>query len=319
MPRYDGVSFDALLNQPSGEEQPDTGAAFRAPADPSVAEPVTTPVQVAKQRSQPRTEAIAQPPVLPATQHGVPEDVAASAADGATLTRRQLRAMLQAQAANDEVRNSNGEATEHEETVVEALPEPPRSDAPVPAPRPAASAPVIPEPPAPIVPAASAPQRSFEPPAAHVSLRAAEDDDARAGSGRSVVSTGSTTTSNALILPVVPSAADATGPLTSTGEILVTGSIDLPRGLGSTGQHPNHFDTSDIDRLFEQAEGEGATPDVAPVRASRAVSTHTSTRNMITPPKARGTKLPTVLAITAGVLALCVVGLLVAGYVFKVF
>jgi hypothetical protein len=325
MPRYDGVSFDALLNQPPAEEQPDTGAAFRAPADPGVPEPVTTPVRVARQATQPRTESIAQPPVLPATPRAAADDDTASAPDGATLTRRQLRAMLQAQAANDDARNANDEeATERDGDVIvaESLPEPPRSDAPVPAPRPAASAPVIPEPPAPIVPAAPEPaQRSFEPPAAHVSLRGAEseDDDARTGSGRSVVSSGSTTTSNALILPVVPSAADATGPLTSTGEILVTGSIDLPRGLGSTGQHPNHFDTSDIDRLFEQAEGEGATPDVAPVRASRAVSTHTSTRNMITPPKARGTKLPTVLAITAGVLALCVVGLLVAGYVFKVF
>jgi hypothetical protein len=137
---------------------------------------------------------------------------------------------------------------------------------------------------------------------------------------RSTVSSGSATTSNALIIPNVPSVADAMGPLTSTGEILVTGSIDLPRSLGATGQRSDRFDSSDIDRLFEQPEaGEQTESTVAPIRASRAVSTHTSTRDVITPRRTYGNKLPTVLAITAAVLALGVVGLLVAGYILKVF
>jgi hypothetical protein len=89
--------------------------------------------------------------------------------------------------------------------------------------------------------------------------------------------------------------------------------------LGATGTHSDRFDSSDIDRLFEQSEGEQNTADVAPIRASRAVSTHTSTRDTITPRKHPSNKLPTVLAITAAVLALGVVGLLVAAYVFKVF
>jgi hypothetical protein len=121
-------------------------------------------------------------------------------------------------------------------------------------------------------------------------------------------------------MSVVPSVADATGPLTSTGEVLVTGSIDLPRGLGSTGQHPDRFDTADLDRMFDQPDPIGDnSANVAPVRASRAVSTHTSTRGMITPPKSRGTKLPIVLAITAAVLFVGVAGLLVAGFIFHAF
>ena len=71
--------------------------------------------------------------------------------------------------------------------------------------------------------------------------------------------------------------------------------------------------------MFEQDENEFNTSDVAPIRASRAVSTHTSTRGVITPPKKRGGRLPVVLSITAAVLAIGVVGLLVAGYILKVF
>jgi len=58
---------------------------------------------------------------------------------------------------------------------------------------------------------------------------------------------------------------------------------------------------------------------VQPVRASRAISTHTSTRGVIAPPKKRGNTLPVILMVTAGVLAVGVIGLLVAAYVLKVF
>ncbi len=136
---------------------------------------------------------------------------------------------------------------------------------------------------------------------------------------RSAVSSGSVTTANALILPSIPSVGIGASPLTSTGELIVTGSIDLPRSLGSTGQHPDHFDSSDIDRLFEESDAAPATSSVAPVRASTAVATHTSTRGMITPPKSRGNKLPVTLAVTAAFLALGVAALLVAGYVFHAF
>jgi hypothetical protein len=165
-------------------------------------------------------------------------------------------------------------------------------------------------------------RQPYQPPVGHWSTAGDLDDKNQQFDqvlSRSVGASGAATTTNALILPVVPSAPDATGPLTSTGEILVTGSIDLPRGLGSTGQHPDRYDTSDMDRMFEHDGDEFNTSDVAPIRASRAVSTHTSTRGVITPPKKRGGRLPVVLSITAAVLAIGVVGLLVAGYILKVF
>lgn len=105
----------------------------------------------------------------------------------------------------------------------------------------------------------------------------------------------------------------------NTGEILVTGSIDLPRGLGATGAHPDRIDSSDIDRLLDGEENEFNTSEVSPVRASRAVSTHTSTRGVIAPPKKRGNTLPVVLMVTAGVLAVGVIGLLVATYLLNLF
>ena len=132
--------------------------------------------------------------------------------------------------------------------------------------------------------------------------------------GSGTAATGAT---NALILPALP-VSDATGPLLSTGDVLVTGSIDLPRSVGSTGAHPRRYDSADIDRLLDEPDEPIATSELAPVRASRAVSSHTSTRGVMAPPKARGNRLPIVLAITAGVLALAVIGLIVAGYVFRV-
>ena len=207
---------------------------------------------------------------------------------------------------------------------VAPAPQPPTAFVPV-APAPPV-APAAPTPPAPQVSDAKAVDESerqpYQPPVGHWSTAGELDDKNQQFDqiiSRSVGSSGAATTTNALILPVVPSAPDATGPLTSTGEILVTGSIDLPRGMGSTGQHPDRYDSSDMDRMFEQDENEFNTSDVAPIRASRAVSTHTSTRGVITPPKKRGGRLPVVLSITAAVLAIGVVGLLVAGYILKVF
>ena len=100
---------------------------------------------------------------------------------------------------------------------------------------------------------------------------------------------------------------------------MITGSIDLPRSLGATGQHPNLFDSSEMDRMLDQLDEGGHHNDVAPVSASRAVSTHTSTRGVMTPPRKRGASLPTVLAITAAVLAIGVLSLFVVGYAFNIY
>jgi len=129
---------------------------------------------------------------------------------------------------------------------------------------------------------------------------------------------GSPTTSNALILPLIPNQGTTSGPLSNTGEILITGSFDLPRSLGETGQHPNHFDSADVDQMIDQLDDSSQT-DNAPVSASRAVSTHASTRNVMTPPKKSGVTLPVVLVVSTAALAVSVSALLFVGHLLQIF
>jgi hypothetical protein len=128
----------------------------------------------------------------------------------------------------------------------------------------------------------------------------------RGGVGRGVP-----TTTNALILPTLPDHTGIPAPLADNGEIIVTGSIDLPRSFGATGVHPSQIDSSDVDRLFDQVE-DGATAG-APVSATRAISTQSAAKAVMAPPSKEGMNVPLVLAVTAGVLALGVVATLVVG------
>ena len=125
-------------------------------------------------------------------------------------------------------------------------------------------------------------------------------------------------TTNALVLPNFPTAEQLTGPVGSTGEILITGSIDLPRSVSVNGRHPSRYDRAEVD-LFDQSDREDAAPDSAPVRAIRAVSTHTSSQGIIATRRPKGNNLPVILSITAGVMMVGVVVLVVAGMVFKIF
>ncbi|WP_156891287.1 hypothetical protein [Agromyces subbeticus] len=141
---------------------------------------------------------------------------------------------------------------------------------------------------------------------------------------RGGVSHGVPTTTNALILPNLPdhgsigSPLSAIGnPLAAPGEIIATGSIDLPRSYGATGVHPSRIDSSDVDRLFDQVEDVGTG--AAPVAATSAISTQGAARAMIAPPKKESMNVPLVLAVTAGVLALGVVGTLVIGAIAGLF
>ncbi|MDF2573795.1 MAG: hypothetical protein K0S05_707, partial [Agromyces sp.] len=128
---------------------------------------------------------------------------------------------------------------------------------------------------------------------------------------------GVPTTTNALILPTLPDHSPMSGSLAQSGEVIVTGSIDLPRSFGATGAHPSQIDSSDVDRLFDQVE-DGAGMG-APVSATRAISTQSAARAMMAPPKKEGMNVPLVLAVTAGVLALGVVATLVIGAVAGLF
>ncbi|MCU1404994.1 MAG: hypothetical protein JWQ43_1297 [Glaciihabitans sp.] len=154
--------------------------------------------------------------------------------------------------------------------------------------------------------------------AGHWSVRADMDDDIESLENtitRSVGVSGSITTS-ALVLPSIPQSSDITSPFTASGEIMSTGSIDLPRSLSSTGVHPSRVDTSDFDH--DPMDREIPSTDSAPVRAIRAVSTHTGSNGMIVTKKQSNRTL-TVLVISASTMAVGVVGLLVAGVVLNVF
>ena len=125
------------------------------------------------------------------------------------------------------------------------------------------------------------------------------------------VGVGSALTTSALVLPSIPQSSDLNQPYTATGETMLTGSIDLPRSLGSTGVHPSQVDNSDFD--LDPLDHEVPSTDSAPVRAIRAVSTHTSSNGLITSKKPQGNHMLTVLVVSSSALAVVVVGLLVAG------
>ncbi|WP_298228091.1 hypothetical protein [Gryllotalpicola sp.] len=166
---------------------------------------------------------------------------------------------------------------------------------------------------APAEPASPAPE-PFNPPTGHWSLALDDDPETTAET-----TSGAATSANSLIIDVIPSIADVTAPLTSTGEILVTGSIDLTRALGATGQIPSRFDGSAVDEFGDDDPAAVSTNDVVPVSAARAVSSHISVLPSVAPPKAQNPHLPAILGSTAGALAVVVAGILVSAFVFHVF
>ncbi|MCJ1687705.1 hypothetical protein [Rathayibacter sp. VKM Ac-2927] len=165
---------------------------------------------------------------------------------------------------------------------------------------------------------------SFHPPIEHLAItdeldsKSKEEVDASFDSliASGVAATGAVTTTNALILPT---AGDASPARTDTGEVLVTGSFDLPRSLGSTGQHPNLYDSPDVDRYVDRIDREQPASDSEPVRASSAVSTHAAGTAMIAPQKRRAVSVPVVLAITAAVLLVASIALFIGGFVLNIF
>jgi len=154
--------------------------------------------------------------------------------------------------------------------------------------------------------------------AGHWSVRADMDEDIESleNTISRSVGTGGALTTSALVLPSVPQSSDITSPFTASGEIMATGSVDLPRSLASTGVHPSRVDTSDFD--LDPLDHEVPSTDSAPVRAIRAVSTHTGSNGMVTSKKQSNRTL-TVLVISASTMAVGVAGLLIAGYALQIF
>ena len=136
---------------------------------------------------------------------------------------------------------------------------------------------------------------------------------------RNATSTGSQSTSNALILSQTPSHASIVGPVTATGEVLITGSMSLPDGLGSTGHATGTADGKETDAVLIDREIP-AHSSPTPIAASAAVSTVKGAQEIIRPPAPeKGSRLMLTLAITAGALALALVGVLILAFVTGVF
>jgi hypothetical protein len=131
---------------------------------------------------------------------------------------------------------------------------------------------------------------------------------------RSVGAGSGAITTSALVLPSIPEHTIG-GPMSSNGEILLTGSISLPHSFSATGAHPSQLDESDMDHLLDPGDHQVANTDSLPVRAIKAVSTHTATGAIIAPTKQAGTRGFTILIVAASAMAVVVVGLLIAGLV----
>lgn len=131
--------------------------------------------------------------------------------------------------------------------------------------------------------------------------------------------TGAVGTGNALILSETPSASALVAPVTATGEVLITGSFNLPEGLGSTGHAPGTADGKEVDAVLVDGELP-AHSSPTPIAASAAISTVKNGGDIIKPPAPeKGSRLMLTLAITAGVLALALVGVLILAFVTGVF
>lgn len=126
------------------------------------------------------------------------------------------------------------------------------------------------------------------------------------------VGSGAITTS-ALVLPQIP------GHNMSTGEVMLTDSISLPSSLAATGAH-SPIDESDIDHLLDPGDHQLVNTDSVPIRAIRAVSSHTGSRNQLitTTKPAHGNRALTALIVSASGMVVVVVTLLVVALATEV-
>lgn len=129
----------------------------------------------------------------------------------------------------------------------------------------------------------------------------------------------SSSTPNALILSQTPAAAPLVAPVTATGEVLITGTFDLPEGLGSVGHAPGLHDGKDADAVLVDGELPAASSPT-PIAASAAISQVRNSDEIIRPPAPeKGGRLLIALTITAGALLVTVAGLLVLAFTTGIF
>ncbi|GAA2013927.1 hypothetical protein [Microbacterium ulmi] len=149
--------------------------------------------------------------------------------------------------------------------------------------------------------------------AAHIALPASFDQLI------SRSSSGSTATPNALIVSQSSGEASIVSPVAATGEVLITGTLNLPEGLGSLGHVPGAADGREVDATLVDGELP-AHSSPTPIAASAAISTVKNSGEIIKPPAPeKGNKLMVSLAITAGILAAALLGVLAVAMISGVF
>ncbi|ROP74178.1 hypothetical protein [Curtobacterium sp. PhB115] len=154
---------------------------------------------------------------------------------------------------------------------------------------------------------------AFEPPVGHWSQQAHDSNDSEVHDAETGTRRVAVTNTNAIILPN-SALADPTGALNATGEVILTGSIDLPASLSSTGSH-RPIDGAEVDRLLEQHDEQPDT-DASPVRASRAVSSHTSTRQVVlAAAKPKESRTPLILGVTVGAVGVAAAAVIIVALV----
>jgi hypothetical protein len=125
--------------------------------------------------------------------------------------------------------------------------------------------------------------------------------------------------STALIFTPSVGAGSLSGPIASTGELLITGTYALPDGIGSQGHAHGTTDGRDADAVLLDGELAPASSPT-PIAASSAISTSKSAGEVIRPPTPdKGNKLMLTLAIVAGGLALALAATLIIASTTGVF
>ncbi|WP_243225891.1 hypothetical protein [Microbacterium sp. CIAB417] len=123
---------------------------------------------------------------------------------------------------------------------------------------------------------------------------------------------------SALIFNPPPGDGSLSGPVASTGEVLITGTYELPEGLGSQGHAKGVADGKDVDAVLIDGELPPASSPT-PIAASSAVSTIKPAGEVIRPPAPeKGNRLMLTLAITAGGLALALATALIIAFTTNV-
>lgn len=256
------------------------------------------------------TGSVGAPPLhVIASGAAVAPPVVAEPAREQTLSRRELRALREAAGLPAEPGEPElappAPVIAPAEIVVEAAPEPLVQPDAVPR--------------VPSTAVSSAPPGSA-PTGSHWSVGIHDEDDPFENTfSREVGSAVSMTNTNALVLPEMP-LGSLSGPVSGTGEIIITGMIDLPRAVSSTGTVPTVHESPDIDDLFDPGDLAAGPADAAPVSALRAVSSHTGTSGiMSTGRRPAGNTVTTVLVASTVVMAVVAIGLFVLAAVNGLF